>query len=46
MCAKTANTRQIEGDFEKGEADGSAASLDIIAIAARAWRGLAARGEG
>jgi uridine phosphorylase len=36
----------VEGDFEKGEADGSAASLDIIAIAARAWRGLAARGEG
>jgi uridine phosphorylase len=31
----------IEGDFEKGEADGSSASLAVIAIAARAWRGLA-----
>jgi hypothetical protein len=30
-----------EGDFEKGEADGSSASLAVIAIAARAWRGLA-----
>jgi uridine phosphorylase len=30
----------IEGDFEKGEADGSSASLGVIAIAARAWRGL------
>jgi hypothetical protein len=30
----------VEGDFEKGEADGSAASLAVIAIAARAWRGL------
>jgi uridine phosphorylase len=30
----------IEGDFEKGEADGSAASLGVIATAARAWRGL------
>jgi len=28
-----------EGDFEKGEADGSSASLAVIAIAARAWRG-------
>jgi uridine phosphorylase len=30
-----------EGDFEKGEDDGSVASLDVIATAARAWRGLA-----
>ncbi|HEY3910956.1 MAG TPA: nucleoside phosphorylase [Stellaceae bacterium] len=29
------------GDFEKGEADGVAASLSVIAAAARAWRGLA-----
>jgi uridine phosphorylase len=35
----------IEGDFEKGEADGSAASLNVIAAAASAWRGLASRGE-
>ncbi len=34
-----------EGDFEKGEADGSAASLNVIATAASAWRGLASRGE-
>src|SRR6516162_3953852 len=32
----------VEGDFEKGEADGSAASLTVIATAARAWRGMAA----
>jgi uridine phosphorylase len=30
----------IEGDFEKGEADGSAASLSVIAAAAGAWRRL------
>jgi uridine phosphorylase len=30
-----------EGDFEKGEADGSTASLNVIAIAASAWRRLA-----
>jgi uridine phosphorylase len=30
----------VEGDFEKGEADGSAASLTVLAAAARAWRGL------
>jgi uridine phosphorylase len=30
----------IEGDLEKGEADGSSASLTVIATAARAWRGL------
>jgi uridine phosphorylase len=28
-----------EGDFEKGEADGSSASLAVMSIAARAWRG-------
>jgi uridine phosphorylase len=33
----------IEGDFEKGEADGSSASLTVMAIAARAWRVRAAR---
>ena len=33
----------VEGDFEKGEADGSAASLAVIATAARAWRELARR---
>jgi hypothetical protein len=33
----------IEGDFEKGEADGSSASLAVIATAARAWRGLSSR---
>ena len=33
----------IEGDFEKGEADGSSASLTVIAIAARAWRALDSR---
>jgi uridine phosphorylase len=30
----------VEGDFEKGEADGSSASISVIATAARAWRGL------
>jgi purine-nucleoside phosphorylase len=30
-----------EGDFEKGEADGSSDSLSVIAAAARAWRRLA-----
>ncbi len=34
----------IEGDFGKGEADGSAASLNVIAIVASAWRRLAPRG--
>lgn len=29
---------QIEGDFEKGEADGTAAALAVIAAAAEAWR--------
>jgi purine-nucleoside phosphorylase len=33
----------IEGDFEKGEADGSSASLIVMAIAARAWRRLTSR---
>jgi uridine phosphorylase len=32
----------VEGDFEKGEADGSAASLTVITTAARAWRGMTA----
>jgi uridine phosphorylase len=36
----------IEGDFEKGEADGSAASLNVIRTAANAWRGLAQRERG
>ena len=31
----------VEGDFEKGEADGSSASLAVVATAARAWRRLA-----
>jgi len=30
-----------EGDFEKGEADGSSDALSVIAAAARAWRRLA-----
>ena len=30
----------VEGDFEKGEADGSSASLGVIAAAAAAWREL------
>lgn len=30
----------IEGDFEKGEADGSLAALNVIAAAASAWRKL------
>jgi uridine phosphorylase len=30
----------VEGDFEKGEADGSSASLSVIAAAATAWREL------
>jgi uridine phosphorylase len=33
----------VEGDFEKGEADGSAASLSVIVAAASAWRGMASR---
>jgi hypothetical protein len=33
----------VEGDFEKGEADGSSASLNVIMAAASAWRDLAAR---
>jgi len=32
-----------EGDFEKGEADGSIASLSVIAAAARGWRRLVER---
>jgi uridine phosphorylase len=33
----------FEGDFEKGEADGSSASLSVIAAASDAWRRLARR---
>jgi uridine phosphorylase len=36
----------VEGDFEKGDADGSAASLSVIVAAAVAWRDLAARERG
>ena len=32
---------QIEGDFEKGEADGATATLAVIAATARAWRTIA-----
>ena len=32
----------VEGDFEKGEADGSAAALRVIAGAARSWRRMTA----
>ena len=32
----------VEGDFEKGEADGSAAALSVIATAVTAWRELTA----
>ena len=32
----------VEADFKKGDADGSAAALKVIAGAARAWRRLAA----
>jgi uridine phosphorylase len=35
-----------EGDFEKGEADGSSAALAVIAAAARGWRSLALPGGG
>ena len=31
------------GDFEKGEADGAYASLDVIAAVARSWRELEGR---
>ena len=31
---------QAEGDFEKGEADGAVAALDLVAAAARAWAAL------
>jgi len=34
-----------EGDFEKGEADGSIASISVIAAAACAWRRLAKRNQ-
>jgi uridine phosphorylase len=32
---------QVEGDFEKGEADGTVDALAVIAAAARAWRARA-----
>jgi uridine phosphorylase len=35
-----------EGDFEKGEANGSSGSLNVIAAAARAWRRLAEHDAG
>ncbi len=31
---------QIEGDFEKGEAGGAYDALEVVVLAARAWRGL------
>jgi purine-nucleoside phosphorylase len=45
LClAHVTNQMAVEGgDFEKGEADGAFASLEVIAAVARAWRGL---GEG
>jgi uridine phosphorylase len=41
LCfAHVTNRMAVErGDFEKGEADGSAAALAVIAAAARGWRG-------
>ena len=36
----------VEGDFEKGEADGSSASLSVIAAVASAWRQLAGHDAG
>ena len=36
----------VEGDFEKGEVDGSSASLSVVAAAAGAWRRLAERDAG
>ncbi len=34
----TNSMAQIEGDFEKGEADGAKATLAVVAATARAWR--------
>ena len=34
---------QIEGDFEKGLADGATHSLEVLAAAARAWRAAQGR---
>ena len=31
---------RIEGDFEKGEADGSKEALDVLAGVLRSWRNL------
>ncbi len=36
---------QTEGDFEKGEADGTTATLAVIAVAARAWSSDGSRGR-
>jgi uridine phosphorylase len=43
LCfAHVTNQMAVEGgDFEKGEAEGSAASLAVIAAAARGWRAVA-----
>jgi len=35
----TNSMAQTEGDFEKGEADGTIATLAVVAATARAWRG-------
>ena len=44
LClAHVSNRLGQEGDFEKGEADGSSASLAVVTTAARAWRGLEGR---
>ncbi len=37
---------QTEGDFEKGEDDGSREALAVIAATARAWRGLSVQDHG
>ena len=48
LClAHVTNTMgQIAGDFEKGEADGAATALRIIAASGRAWRGRASSNDG
>lgn len=35
----TNSMAQTVGDFEKGEADGAKATLAVVAVTARAWRG-------
>ena len=42
----TNNMAQIEGDFEKGEADGAKATLAVLSAAARAWMDCSAGGAG